>query len=90
MGLYSLYHNLSRHGQIEWLIQSNLTHFLAEGFNSIKCKQSENNPNLFNNICDGFRDKLALMDSNKFLRFGPCLMAVDTIISILCDDNLVG
>jgi len=54
MGLYSLYHNLSTHDQTDWSMQSTSTHFLAEGFTSIKHGQLKTNIKLFNNLCDDF------------------------------------
>ena len=90
MGLYSLYHNLSNAHKMEWSIQSSLTNFLAEGFNYLESKQIKIDQQMFNVLCDNFHDKLASIDSVKFPRFGPCLVALDKIISVLCNDNTIG
>ena len=90
MGLYYLYHNLSTQDQNNWSMQSTLTCLLAEAFTSIKCEQLNSNLNLFNNLCVNFRDKLNFIDSIKFpMFFGPCLVPVNAIISVLCGDNLI-
>ena len=67
MGLYSLYNNATINCQLEWSIQSPLTHFLAEEFESIRDDSNQNfTNNHFNNLCYTFRNKLTFINPTKF------------------------
>jgi len=91
MGLYSLYNNATDSCRLEWSIQSALTHFLAENFDSIQANSTKTlKNNQFNDSCNTFRNKLTYIDPIKFPRFGTCLVAIDEIISVLCNDNIIG
>ena len=91
MGLYSFFNNVTTSCQLEWSIQSTLTHFLAKKFDSINANLTEpHKNNHFNYLCNDFRNKLNYIDAVKFPRFGTYLVAIDEIISVLCNDNLIG